>query len=115
MLKAFVDMVLELVLRLKRREMTITWLNLNKQMVSTIRLLLLRKQTVHCLQMVKMVLGQGATASLFPSNICVTLKKKVFPSQLHLVKTVSIGEGIPQTSVILRGGDGGLNGFSSQK
>lgn len=51
MLKAFVDMVLELVLRLKRREMTITWLNLNKQMVSTIRLLLLRKQTVHCLQM----------------------------------------------------------------
>lgn len=45
----------------------------------------------------------------------LTLKKKVFPSQLHLVKTVSIGEGIPQTSVILRGGDGGLSGFSIQK
>lgn len=47
--------------------------------------------------------------------IFLTLKKKVFPSQLHLVKTVSMGEGIPQTSVILRGGDGGLSGFSIQK
>lgn len=48
-------------------------------------------------------------------GIFLTLKKKVFPSQLHLVKTVSMGEGIPQTSVILRGGDGGLSGFSIQK
>lgn len=55
------------------------------------------------------------TADFSHKDIFLTLKKKVFPSQLHLVKTVSMGEGMPQTSVILRGGDGGLNGGSIQK
>lgn len=48
-------------------------------------------------------------------DIFLTLKKNVFPSQLHLVKTVSMGEGMPHTSVILLGGGGGLNGVNIQK
>lgn len=44
-----------------------------------------------------------------------TLMKKVFPSQLHREKTVSMGDGMPQPSLIRRGlVVGGLLPFSSQ-
>lgn len=44
-----------------------------------------------------------------------TFRKYVFPWQLQRVKTVSMGEGIPQVSVMPRAGPGVFNTSSIQK